>query len=793
MLVTVSTQSLGHPALSRGVREETSCLALAGPADFSNRASCEPPDQTGSFDICTKTNCAVPPMPSRNDSSSLTHVTDRWDEDTAQSMDGVERLVYRSNLLGAHWRITNTGGGNTSSKLTETDPVTGEGVEVLWVKGSGGDLRTATTDNFASLYQQQLLHLQEVYASFDERGLKTMAEDKMPDMFEHCTFNLNPRAPSIDTPLHSFIPYDHVDHTHPVAVIALATAENGKEITQEVYGDEVVWLDWMRPGFELGLALERLCEEHPQAKGAVLGKHGLINWADDDRACYRLSLELIDRAAEYLEQRGRDTYAFGGTIYNALPATGRREVLTEILPFLRGRLSNENRVIATVETRPETLAFINSVDAENLAALGTSCPDHFIRTRIKPMYVDWNPSTGDLDALRDQIDTALDRYRTDYASYYEEHKRPGSPDMRGADPTVVLIPGVGMIAFGKSKSESRVTAEFYNAAVEVMRGAEAVDTYTALPRQEAFDIEYWRLEQAKIERRPPEEELAREVVVVIGAGSGIGRASVDRLLNEDATIAALDLDAEAVEDVEQAVEAYHGKGIGVAGSGISDCGDVVAIACDLRNPDSVRTALDDVVLAYGGADHLVITAGYYPTPENGSVTDADWKRAFDVNVTGVRRASRAMERVWEAQDLGGCSMVVVTSVNGVIHKTGSFAYDTSKAAANHLVRELALAYAPRVRVNALAPAAMVEGSSMFPRNRVMESLRKYDIEFDPAEDDQMLRERLANFYASRTLTKKPVLPSDQAEAVYLLVGNRLEKTTGQVLTVDGGLPRAFLR
>jgi len=732
-------------------------------------------------------------MPSRNDPSSLTHVTDRWDEHTAQSMDGVERLVYRSNLLGAHWRITNTGGGNTSSKLTETDPVTGEEVEVLWVKGSGGDLRTATTDNFASLYQQQLLNLQEVYASFDERGPKTLAEDKMPDMFEHCTFNLNPRAPSIDTPLHSFIPYDHVDHTHPVAVIALATAENGEQITREIYGDEVVWLDWMRPGFELGLSLERLCEEHPQARGAILGKHGLINWADDDRVCYRLSLELIDQAAEYLDQQGRDTYTFGGTMHDALPATERREVLTDILPFIRGRLSADKRVIATVESRPETLAFINSADAERLAALGTSCPDHFIRTRIKPMYVDWDPSTGDLDALRDHVDTALEHYRMDYVSYYEEHQRPDSPDMRGSDPTVVLIPGVGMIAFGKSKSESRVTAEFYNAAVEVMRGAEAVDAYTALPRQEAFDIEYWRLEQAKIERRPPEEELAREVVVIIGAGSGIGRVSIDRLLNEDATVAALDLNAEAVQDAEQAIEAQQGKGIGVAGSGISDCGDVVAIECDLRDPDSVRTALDDVVLAYGGADHLVVTAGYYPTPENGHVTDEDWQRAFDVNVTGVRRASKAMEKIWETQDLAGCAMVVATSVNGVVPKAGSFAYDTSKAAANHLVRELAVAYAPRVRVNGLAPAAMVEGSAMFPRDRVVESLRKYEIEFDPEEDEQALRARLANFYASRTLTEKPVLPSDQAEAVYLLVGNRLEKTTGQVLTVDGGLSDAFLR
>jgi rhamnulose-1-phosphate aldolase/alcohol dehydrogenase len=576
-------------------------------------------------------------------------------------------------------------------------------------------------------------------------------------------------------------------------VIALATAENGEALTNEIYGDDVAWLDWLRPGFELGLALEELCENNPQAKGAVLGKHGLINWADDDRECYRLSLELIDRAADYLEGHGRSTYDFGGQKHETLGDEARREAFVEILPFVRGKLSTEKRVIATIETRQETVDFINSAGAFDLAELGTSCPDHFIRTRIKPLYIDWDPAGGDLEALKASIERGIERYRSDYADYYEAHKREDSPAMRGSNPTVLLIPGLGMIAFGKSKSESRVTAEFYNAAVEVMRGAETVDTYTALPRQEAFDIEYWRLEQAKIERRPPEEELAREIAVIIGAGSGIGRASVDRLLEEDGTIAALDVDAEAAEAVARDIEAEHGKGIGVAGSGISDCGDVVGVGCDLADSASVERAFEDVVLAYGGADHLVVTAGYYPTPEDGRVGDDDWARAFDVNVTGAQRAARAAGRIWEAQDLGGCSMVLTTSVNAVVPKTGSMAYDTSKAAANHLVRELAIEYAPNVRVNGLAPAAMVEGSSMFPRERVIESLHKYGIDFDRDEDTAALKQRLAQFYAGRTLTDQPVTPDDQAEAVYLLVGDRLQKTAGQVLTVDGGLEGAFLR
>jgi rhamnulose-1-phosphate aldolase/alcohol dehydrogenase len=727
--------------------------------------------------------------------TTFQHVDNLWDDEKANRLDPVQKLVYRSNLLGDDWRITNTGGGNTSSKLMETDPITGEEVEVLWVKGSGGDLRTAEKKNFASLYQEEVLALQDVYFEFDETGVKTVAEDEMTKMYDHCVFNLNERSPSIDTPLHSFIPHKHVDHTHPVACIAIATAENGKELTQEIYGEDIIWTDWQRPGFELGLEMQRICEEHPEAKGVMLGGHGIINWADEShKKCYLRSLELIDRAEEYLQQNGKSEYYFGGSKYEPLGEEERADVLTDVLPWLRGQVSQDKKMIATVETGEVIQRFVNGEDAERLAELGTSCPDHFLRTRIKPLLVDWDPQAGTAETLKEALAEGLKQYREDYREYYETCSEPGDPDMRGSDPTVILIPGIGTVAWGKNKSESRVTAEFYNAAVEVMRGAEAVDTYTALPRQEAYDIEYWRLEQAKLERMPPEEELAREIVAVVGGGSGIGAAAVPRLIEENATVAALDLDLEAAETTANRVLKDIGMGIGVAGSGVSRCGDTVGIRCNITDRESVRAALRKVVLAYGGLDHVVVTAGMYESAgADRSVSDATWDRTFAVNAKGPHVVADEAAPIWDAQGLSG-SMVITTSVNAVVPKTGSFAYDTSKAAANHLVRELAIEFAPNVRVNGLAPATMVEGSSMFPRERVLSSLDKYDIEYDDDEPTETLRERLADFYAERSLTKRPITPADQAEAVFLLISDdRFGKTTGQVVSVDGGLRDAFLR
>ena len=725
--------------------------------------------------------------------TSYKYVDDLWDDEIAASLDPLGKLVYRSNLLGQDWRITNTGGGNTSSKLLEEDPITGEEVEVLWVKGSGGDLRTAKKENFASLYQRKLIDLQSVYSGFSDRGPKTPAEDAMVGMYAHCTYNLNKRAPSIDTPLHSFIPAKYVDHTHPVACIALATAKNGAELTHEVYGDEVIWTDWQRPGFELGLTLQEICQAHPEANGIMLGGHGLINWADNDRDCYSLSLRLIDQAAAFLAAHDKGGNTFGGARFKSLAAEKSASVLVSVLPWLRGRLSTEKRVIATVETDDRVQEFVNAEHASCLAELGTSCPDHFLRTKIKPLYVDWNPGTDSLAELKGALDDGLAQYQKDYKAYYDACKRPDSPAMRGGNPSVILIPGIGMIGWGKSKSESRVTAEFYKCAIEVMRGAEAVSEYTALPRQEAFDIEYWALEEAKLQRMPAEKELARQVVAVVGAGSGIGRSVVDRLVKEGAVIVAIDLNAASAENTAEEILERIGMGIGVAGSGISGNGDVIGLGANVTDRTSVTDAFSKAVLAYGGIDHVVVTAGLYVSPDKeGNIPDERWEDTYKVNVMGPYIVADEAAQIWEKQSLSG-SMVIATSVNAVVAKKGSYAYDTSKAASNHLVRELAVALAPHIRVNGVAPATVVAGSAMFPKERVIASLAKYDLAYENDESVEVLRERLAGFYAQRTLTKQPIFPEDQAEAVFLLVSNRLSKTTGQVLSVDGGLAEAFLR
>lgn len=721
------------------------------------------------------------------------HVNHAWDDEVANELDPVERLVYRSNLLGSDQRITNTGGGNTSSKLMMQDPLSGEEVEVLWVKGSGGDLRTSKRANFASLYMDKLRQLKEIYDAAEEKGVKTPIEDKMVGYYPHTVFDLNPRASSIDTPLHAYVPFRHVDHTHPNAVIAIAACKDQEQLTQEVYGDDVGWVPWQRPGFDLGLVMEDAARQNPQMKGLVMGQHGLINWADDDKACYELSLELIERAARYIEAHAKGQDTFGGQKYAPLPDDEREALLVELLPRLRGMVSQQNRFVGTVQSDATILRFVNSHDAPRLAELGTSCPDHFLRTKIKPLYVDWNPQEEDLAALLEKLESGLAQYRRDYMAYYEACKHPDSPAMRDPNPTVILVPGVGLIAWGKNKSESRVTAEFYNAAVEVMRGAEAVSEYIALPRQEAFDIEYWLLEEAKLQRMPPEKELARNVVVVVGAGSGIGRAAALRVAREGAHVVCADLDEAAAEATARELTDIYGMGIGVAGSGISACGPAIGLGVDVTDRHSVQRMFEQVLLAYGGIDNVIITAGIFVPPDtSGHIPDRKWAQTFAVNVTGAYLVADEARKIWQAQDLPG-TLVITTSVNAAVAKKGSLAYDTSKAAANHLVRELAVELAPLVRVNGLAPATVVEGSSMFPRDRVISSLTKYKVPFDEQEDTESLRQKLANFYAQRTLTKRPVLPEDQAEVAYLLSSSKLAKTTGQIVSVDGGLHEAFLR
>ena len=725
------------------------------------------------------------------------HVNHLWDDAKAATLDAVGRLVYRSNLLCSDQRVTNTGGGNTSSKLTETDPLTGQPVEVLWVKGSGGDLRTSTRENFSSLYQSKFLGMQALYLARADKGLKSAAEDDMVAMASHATFNLNPRAASIDTPLHSFIPAKYVDHMHPNAIIAVAASAHCEKLTTEIFGGEMAYVKWMRPGFELGLAMQEICRKNPKVKSIMMGQHGFISWDREEKSCYTYTLDCIEQAAAFIEQKyaakGGDAAAFGGAKYMTLAPEKRAALFAGILPWLRGQVSQQKRLIGTVQEDGKIQRFVNSKDAARLAALGTSCPDHFLRTKIKPLYVNWNPQAEDLAELKAKLTAGLEQYRKDYAAYYAKCKHRNSPAMRDPNPTVVLIPGLGLIAWGKDKSESRVTAEFYNCAVEVMRGAEAIDTYIALPQQEAFDIEYWLLEEAKLKRMPAEKELARQVAIVIGAGSGIGRETALRLAKEGAHVVCVDMKLESAEATAQEITAKLGQGIGVAGSGISGCGPAIGLACNITDRASVRAMLDQVALAYGGFDSIVVTAGViWPSDTTGHIPDEKWAFTFNVNVTGSYIVGDEAAKTWKKQGLRG-NLVLTTSANAVVAKKGTLAYDTSKAAATHLVRELAVELAPLVRVNGVAPATVVQGSAMFPRERVVSSLAKYHVAFTEDEPTESLVTKLAQYYADRTLTKAPITPADQAEAYFLLVSKRLSKTTGQVLTVDGGLVEAFLR
>ena len=720
-----------------------------------------------------------------------------WDDAKAASLDPVGRLVYRSNLLGSDQRITNTGGGNTSSKILESDPLTGKKTKVLWVKGSGGDLRTSTRENFSSLYQDKVVGLQALYAARKDKGLKSPAEDDMVGMFTHTTFNLNPRASSIDTPLHSFLPGRHVDHMHPNAIIAIAASQNCERLTKEIFGGEMAYVPWMRPGFELGLAMQEIARKQPKIRAIMMGQHGFISWDNDEKACYTWTLDCIEKASAYIESKyaakGGDKTAFGGAKYQSLSPEKRRDNFTAILPALRGLVSTQKRFIGTVQDDEKILRFVNSKDAARLAELGTSCPDHFLRTKIKPLYVNWNPQQDDLATLREKLATGIERYRKDYAAYYAKCKHANSPAMRDPNPTVILIPGLGMIAWGKDKSERRVTAEFYNCAVEVMRGAEAIDKYIALPQQEAFDIEYWLLEEAKLKRMPAEKELARQVVIVIGAGSGIGKETAHRLVKEGAHIVSVDLNEAAAQETANEIAAKYGAGIGVAGTGLSNCGPSIGLACNITDRNSIRRMLDDVAIAYGGFDSICVTAGIFvPSNTTGHIPDDRWAVTFAINVTGAYLVGDEAGKTWKKQGLRG-NLVLTTSANAVVAKKGSVAYDCSKAAANHLVRELAIELAPLVRVNGVAPATVVKGSAMFPRDRVIGSLAKYNIPYTDKEETESLVGKLAQFYADRTLTKSPITPADQAEAYFLLVSQRLSKTTGQVITVDGGLYEAFLR
>ena len=694
------------------------------------------------------------------------HVPNRWDNASAPQ-DLVDLLVYASNLLGSDSRITNFGGGNTSSKLPMVDPLTGDSVEVLRVKGSGGDLGSAKRAGFASLYQSKVLGL-------EARVLATgMPEDEVVPLYAQSSFNLNPAAPSIDTPLHAYVPFAAVSHMHSDAVIAIAASENGEQLTAEVYGGEMGWLPWKRPGFDLGIMLRDLIRDNPGINSAMMGSHGFICWADDWEACYALTLRLINRAVDYIAEKTTADHAFGPIVRER--HADPQSVLASLLPKLRGKVAFQGqRLIANVNTSEPVLDFLAREKSDALAHLGTSCPDHFLRTKIRPLVL---PADAD-DAT---LDATLAEFRAGYEAYYERCKHADSPALRNPNPSVVLIPGVGMISFNKNAKEARVTGEFYRNAIEVMRGAETISRYTALPEQEAFNIEYWLLEEAKLKRQPPEKELARKIALVIGAGPGIGLSVCERLLAQDATIIVADLNATLAESAATTLRAKFGTD------------NVGWTTLDITNRESVQKALREVVLQYGGLDILInLAAVFFPPDTHGRLDDARWLKTYEINLIGSYVVADEAAQLMKAQGLPG-SIVLISSANAVVAKKGSVAYDTSKAAANHLVRELAVEYSPLVRVNAVAPATVVSGSQMFPRDRVISSLAKYDIPFDESLNDEELRDRLAQFYAQRTLLKQAVTPAKVADAVYLLASDRLSQTTGQVIAVDAGLADAFLR
>lgn len=734
-------------------------------------------------------------------SNSLRYLEDRWDESVAAALDEPGLLRYRSNLLGSDLRITNFGGGNTSAKITQSDPLDGTPRQVLWVKGSGGDLGSIKITGFATLYLDKLHALASRY-----RGVAY--EDEMAEMYPLCTFGPNPVAASIDTALHAFLPFAHVDHLHPDWGIALAAAANGRAKMEEFnqqFGHRLVWLPWQRPGFELAMMLQGAVTQNPTSDGVVLGGHGLFTWGATSRQCYLNTLAIIDQLGQFVLDHAERRPLFGGERYAAREDCG--EIALELLPFIRGRVSARERRVASYSAMPEVMRFVNSHDAAPLAHLGTSCPDHFIRTKIRPLFVDWNPQSRDLIGLRTRIDEAVETYRAEYARYYQSFAQPDSPAMRDPNPTVVLIPGVGMFSFGKSKTESRITGEFYINAIHVMEGASALgdgesaaapddlpqagaaappsafhvySNYVALPESEAFRIEYWRLEEAKIRRQPPEKEFSRRVVLVVGGASGIGRETALLAARHGAHVVVADRNLADADKV-----AAEAQGIGGAEA-------AAAVGIDIRLRDSIRLALNDVIARYGGLDVLVNTAALFPTPLDGRVTDAQWALTLELNITSNYLLVDEASRILEAQNLDA-AVVLTSSANAVVPKRGSEAYDVSKAALSHLVREMAVRLAPRVRVNGISPATVIKGSTMFPRDRVIASLEKYGIAFDRAASDDELRSRLAEFYAQRTLTRQPIDPGDCAQAILFLAGDQSRRTTGHLIPIDGGLTEAFLR
>lgn len=687
-----------------------------------------------------------------------------WDDAIAGGMSESEKLLYRSNLLGSDKRITNYGGGNTSAKVMETDPLTGEKVEVLWVKGSGSDVGSIRIDGFATLYMDKLRALKNVY-----RG--PQFEDEMVGYLPHCTFNLNPRAASIDTPLHAYVPRKHVDHMHPDAIIAIAASKNSKALTQEIFGDGIGWLPWKRPGYELGLWLEKFCRDNPDAKGVVLESHGLFTWADDAKECYELTLRVIQQAMDWFADKTAGVPAFGGARHQSLPADQRRAVAARLMPAIRGMVSGQQPMIGHFDDSDAVLEFVNATEMEPLAALGTSCPDHFLRTKIRPLVVAFDPARPDVEATLDGLADAVAAYRTDYTAYYDRCKRADSPAIRDPNAVVYLVPGVGMITFARDKATARISGEFYVNAINVMRGASSVSTYVGLPEQEAFDIEYWLLEEAKLQRMPRPKSLAGRIALVTGGAGGIGSATAERYLTEGACVMLADIDEKALAETVETLAKRHGKDV------------VRAVAMNVTDENAVAAAYAGIAVEFGGIDILVSNAGIASSAPVEDTSLALWNRNMDILSTGYFLVSREAFRLMRGQGMGG-SIVFVASKNGLAASPNASAYCTAKAAEIHLARCLALEGAEAgIRVNVVNPDAVLRGSKIWSGEWLDQRASTYNTDKGGLEE----------MYRQRSMLKRSVFPEDIAEAAYFFASERSAKSTGNILNVDAGNVQAFTR
>ncbi len=687
-----------------------------------------------------------------------------WDDARAAGMTEAERLVYRSNILGSDKRVTNYGGGNTSSKIYEKDPLTGEQVEVLWVKGSGGDSASIKLDGFATLYMDRLRALKSLY-----RGVAH--EDEMVGYLPHATFNLNPRAASIDTPLHAYVPHPHVDHMHPDAIIAIAASKESRALTQEIFGEEIGWLPWKKPGFELGLWLEKFCLENPAAKGVILESHGLFTWGDTPRDCYETTIATINKAIAWFEGRTAGKPAFGGEAVTPLPAAERRAIAARLMPKIRGLISAERKKLGHFDDSPAVLEFVSSKDLRPLAALGTSCPDHFLRTKIRPLVIDFDPQEPDVDAVVVGLEAATAAYRADYAAYYERCRHSDSPAIRDANAVVYLMPGVGMFTFALDKATARISGEFYVNAINVMRGASAVSTYQGLPEQEAFDIEYWLLEEAKLQRMPRPKSLAGHVALVTGGAGGIGRAAAARLLSEGACVVLADIDEAALAAANEDL----GKRFG------SDF--VRPVRIDVTREEQVIAGFAETAVEFGGIDILVSNAGLASSAPIEDTTLELWNRNIDILATGYFLVSREAFKLFRTQQIGG-NVVFVASKNGLAASPNAAAYCTAKAAEIHLARCLALEGAEaQIRVNVVNPDAVLRGSKIWTGEWKEQRAAAYKMSTDDLEEH----------YRQRSMLKRSVFPEDIAEAIYFLASEMSAKSTGNIINVDAGNAQSFTR